>query len=82
MRIGTIIKNHWASKGNPVKYFIYTGTQGKYATGVYLEDNNRLLKLRVYASDFKKKDEFEPIGYSKAFEIMKGDLRKAKGESE
>jgi hypothetical protein len=80
MKLGTIICNHWASDDNPTKYFIYTGMQGEYATGICFIDG-KIDKLKFYANDFRKSEVFEPVGYCKAFEIMKEDLKKIKGES-
>jgi hypothetical protein len=81
MKIGTIINNHWASKENPKKYFIYMGTQGKYATGVYLNSDGRLKRTRFYTSDIKDSTNFEVVGYCDAFEIMKSDLRAIRSDS-
>lgn len=82
MKIGTIIKNHWAGgENNPARYFIYTGIKGRYVTGICLE-GNRLGKIEFYKSDVKKNPEtFETVGYCKAFDIMKEDLKEehAKG---
>ncbi len=75
MKIGTIINNHWAGDSNPGKYFIYTGIVGEYGTGVYL-DNGELKKIKYYKRDIQRSEEFEPIGYCKAFDIMKEDLKK------
>ena len=41
MKIGTILKNNWAGKGNPIKYFIYLGTSGDYIKGLYCVDGKQ-----------------------------------------
>lgn len=74
MKIGTIIVNHWAGKGNPGKYFIYTGIKGKYATGIYFYEN-KLHKSKYSKEDFINSGKFEPTGYCNGFDIMKEDLR-------
>lgn len=74
MKIGTIVVNHWAGDGNPSKYFIYTGTKGKYATGIFLNNGN-LEKINYYANDFKNREVFEPVGYCNGFDIIKEDLK-------
>lgn len=74
MKTGTIINNHWAGDSNPIKYFIYAGIEGKYAVGIYL-DNGGLKKVKYDKSDVLNSDKFEPVGYCKAFNIMKEDLK-------
>ncbi len=73
MKIGTIIKNHWAGYKNPIRFFIYTGIQGSYATGIYL-DSGRLGKTRHYKHDIQDKSKYEEVGYCRAFDLMKSDL--------
>lgn len=79
MRIGTIVKNGWAGEGNPLKYFIYTGVSGKYATGISLE-NGRLIKIRYYKKDLKEtrdgEDVFQIVGYSTGIDLLKEDLKR------
>ena len=74
MKIGTIVCNHWASDDNPIKYFIYTGIKGRYATGIALIEG-KLERLNCYASDFKDREVFEPVGYCNAFDIIKEELQ-------
>ena len=78
MKIGTIVLNHWAGQNNPAKYFIYTGIKGKYATGIFL-NNGKLERVTCYATDFRNKEIFEPVGYCKGFDIMKEDLKSILG---
>ena len=86
MKIGTIIKNNWASEGNPAKYFIYTGIEGKYATGVCLAPAGRLEKVLYYKDDFRDaythegEKVFESVGYCDGFDIIKADLQSILGE--
>ena len=79
MKIGTIICNHWAGENNPVKYFIYTGIKNGYGTGLYLQDG-KLIELRVYKKDIEEAANFEPIGISKGFEVIKDELRTLKDD--
>lgn len=72
MKIGTIFINHYAGNKNPVRYFIYMGTTGKYVNGIYL-NNGKLQKIQYYRDDFET-DMFEKVGYCNAFDVMKGDL--------
>lgn len=73
MKIGTIIKNNWAGDKNPSKYFIYTGIEGKYATGLSLV-GGKLKKVKYYKRDFDGKEAFETVGYSKGFDMLKESL--------
>jgi hypothetical protein len=80
MKIGTIIKNEWASDGNPTQYSIYTGVKGKYATGLVFV-NGRLEPIRYYKKDFSDETKFVPVGYCNGFDIIKQAL-KARGRSD
>lgn len=62
MKIGTIICNKWASESNPIRHFIYTGTSGKYATGIYL-CNGQIGHSRYYKEDLTDKEKFVEVGY-------------------
>lgn len=74
MKVGAIIRNHWAGDSNPVRYFIYTGIKGRYATGIYLSDN-KLTTVDYLAKDFEDRETFEVVGYCSGFSIMKADLK-------
>ena len=74
MKIGAIMINHSAGKSNPLKYFIYTGVEGEFTTGVYVTSKMQLGKVHYMKKDIKDTDKFEVVGYSKAFDILKEDL--------
>lgn len=74
MKIGTILKNNWAGKGNPVAYFIYLGTSGDYIKGLYCVDG-KLKKARYYKKNMKT-GMIEEAGYSEGINILKQDLIK------
>ena len=74
MKIGSIMINHSAGKDNPLRYFIYTGIDGEFATGIYMTSKMQLGKVHYMKKDIKDTDKFEVVGYSKAFDIMKVDL--------
>jgi len=76
MKIGTIIRNHWAGKDNPMRYFIYLGTSGNYVNGVAINSSGKLYKCSYRKHDFDKRNIFEPVGYCEGIEIMKNDLKK------
>lgn len=74
MKVGTIIRNHWAGDRNPTRFFIYLGSSGKYVNGLGLV-NGRLEKVRFYKSDFKDKNMFEIVGYSTGIDVLKNDIK-------
>jgi hypothetical protein len=73
LKIGTIVRNHWASEDNPTKHFIYTGISGELAT-VISYDGKKLINNKYYKNDLKDTEKYEPVGYCEAFDIMKKDL--------
>jgi len=75
MKIGTIMKNRFASNVNPRKYFVYIGVDGKYVTGIYLDDDNKLGGVRYCKDDLRNGEMLEVVGYTEAFEIMRSDLK-------
>lgn len=76
MEIGSMMINHSAGKDNPLRYFIYTGIDGEFATGIYLTSKMKLGKVNYMKKDIKDPSKFEVVGYSKAFDVMKVDLVK------
>lgn len=79
MKIGTIINNQFAGENNPTKYFIYTGVVGRFATGICFVDG----KIEKMKFDKKRLNNYlEPIGYCKAFDIIKEDLKVYKNKEE
>ena len=86
MKKGTILHNRWASDENPTRYFIYTGINEKYATGITFNGKD-LEKIKYhrkeFEDDFKINGQLVAVGYCKAFDIMREDLLKfLKGEAE
>ena len=77
MRVGTIIKNNWASKENPNKYFIYAGTKGIYANGLCVE-KGKVVNVRIYKTDIDDERMFERIGYCDYIGYLKEEIEKAK----
>lgn len=74
MKIGTIILNHWASKKNQSRYFIYTGTKGEYITGITCYDG-KLDAVLYYKRDFEDRKVFESVGFCNGFNVIKQDLK-------
>lgn len=81
MKIGTIVENKWAGQGNPLRYFVYTGISGKYATGIS-EVNGELERVRYYKEDLLNATMLVPVGYCEGFDLMKADLRRMKGSEQ
>lgn len=82
MRKGMLIRNCSASDRNPQRYFIYTGISGKYANGLTFDSKGQLEKIYFNKYDFLQEGFFEPVGYSKGFDILKEDLKKLYVSSE
>ena len=78
MKIGTIVLNKGAGKKNPIRFFIYTGIKGRFATGINIW-NGKLEKCEYYKDDFKDKAKFEEVGYCNAFDMMKAQLQELLG---
>lgn len=74
MKKGAIVRNHWASDENPIRYCIYLRTNGRYVDVLELI-SGRLQKGQYYKSDFKDRDFFEVVGYSTGFDVLKDDLK-------
>ena len=75
MKKGTLIRNHWASDKNPQRFFIYTGTSGKFVNGLAFNKNGQFEKIQFYKADFNEGGKMETIGYSEGFDVLKNDLK-------
>ena len=75
MNLGDIVRNDWAGDGNPIKYFIYTGISGRYATGLYVS-GNEIRPVRYYKEEMKT-DKFVVVGHCNYRDVIIGDLKKA-----
>ncbi|MBN6206242.1 hypothetical protein JYK21_07245 [Ralstonia pickettii] len=80
MKKGTIIRNHWASKNNPIRYCIYLGTSDRDVNVLELV-NGKLQRGQYHKSSFENREVFEVVGHSKGFEVLKDDLKKLLEES-
>lgn len=78
MRIGDIVRNDWASDKNPIRFFIYTGIKGKYAFGICVTENG-IEETRYYKEDVET-DKFVVVGRCEYQDLIKKDLRQARGE--
>ncbi len=74
MKIGTVVKNHYAGKNNPTKYFIYLGISGKYADVIDIHCDGKLHKGRYYKESLKDKTKYEEVGYCNFLDIAKQTL--------
>lgn len=80
MKCGDIVKNNWAGKNNPIRYFIFIKNNGKYAQVVDF-DGKRLRTSQYYMSDLKNiktthggKPAYEVMGHIDLIGFIKNPL--------
>ena len=77
MRIGTIIRNDWASDRNPIKFFIYDGVAGKYINGLAIVDG-KIERIQYYKKDFAESGKFVEVGFCDFKQYIKNHLEEAR----
>lgn len=65
LKCGDIVKNGWAGDGNPIRYFIFVESSGRYIKVLHVEGDNRLHWGRYYATDIRDNPDgkFEVVGH-------------------
>lgn len=80
MKCGDIVLNHWAGESNPIRYFIFIKSNGKYSKVIRF--NGERLSTGSYYSRDLKTDEFEVVGHIPLKETIKSELLKRLGVSD
>lgn len=74
---GDIILNKYAGPRNPLRCFVYLGSNSQHTQGIELL-NGRLAKADYYTKDVKQNpDKFVVVGHTDAFDVLKRDLKTA-----
>ena len=78
-RQGDIIRNRWAGENNPIRHFIVWKIYGKKVGVIELRNNKLNFEKDSYTDVYELFHDGEPafvkVGQTKAFELMRQDLK-------
>ena len=76
---GDILRNRWAGEKNPTRFFIVWKTYGKKVSVIELINNKLNFEKDSYTDVYELFHDGEPafvkIGHTRAFELMREDLK-------
>jgi hypothetical protein len=77
MKIGDIVCNKMAGENNPARLSMYIGRDSKFIKTIYSGRSGEMKIMRLYKNSL----DFEIVGHSKGFDMMRKELRDLSKES-